>query len=175
MQTHSDIHPESVRASQAAGKTLPSDASGLASPKLAALDWGLLGLRVWFGLSLFLKHGWEKPTNFAQMAQHFPNPFHVGPVPGLVFALISDAICSILVLLGLETRWAALWIFANIFIAWSFVHGFQFFGRGADHGEAMVLYLGGFLALAIIGPGRISLDCKLGLGHFARKRNRPAS
>ena len=65
------------------------------------------------------------------------------PVPGLLFALISDAICSILVLLGLATRWAALWSFANIFIAWSLVHHSQFFGRGADHCEAMVLYLGG--------------------------------
>jgi putative oxidoreductase len=174
MQAHSDDNPESIRVSPAPGETGPSDASDLASPKPAVFDWGLLGLRVWFGLSLFLKHGWEKPTNFAQMAQHFPNPFHIGPVASLLFALISDAICSILVLLGLGTRWAALWIFANIFIAWSFVHDFQFFGRGADHGEAMVLYMGGFLALAIIGPGRISLDYKLGIGTFARKRIRPA-
>ena len=134
----------------------------------ADFDRGLLCLRLCFGLSLFLKHGWEKPTHFAQMAQHFPNPLHVGPVPSLLFALISDAICSILVLLGLATRWAALWSFANIFIAWSLVHHFQFFGRGADHGEAMVLYLGGFLAMAIMGPGRFSLDGKWRVGRFAR-------
>jgi uncharacterized membrane protein YphA (DoxX/SURF4 family) len=29
------------------------------------------------------------------------------------------------------------------------------------------LYLGGFLALAIIGPGRFSLDRKLRMGTFA--------
>ncbi len=139
-----------------------------------AADWGLLCLRVWFGLSLFLKHGWEKPTNFAQMLQHFPNPLHVGPVPSLIFALISDAICSILVLLGLGTRWAALWILANIFVAWSLVHHFQFFGRGGDHGEAIVLYLGGFLAIAILGPGRFSLDYKLQIGRlFQRRFQRP--
>ena len=125
-------------------------------------DWGLLCLRVIFGLSLFIKHGWEKLTNFPQMAQHFPNPLHVGPVPGLLFALVSDAICSILVTLGLATRWAALWSFANILIAWSFVHHFQFFGKGADHGEMIVLYLGGFLAIAIMGAGRFSLDSRLG-------------
>ena len=72
------------------------------------------------------------------MSQHFPNPLHIGPVPSLIFALTSDAICSILVLFGLGTRWAALLIFANIFVAWSFVHRSQFFGRGADHGEAVV-------------------------------------
>jgi putative oxidoreductase len=163
MKAYSAINPESIHVSNAAGKasTTTSALSEMDSARPASVDWGLLCLRVWFGLSLFLKHGWEKPTNFMQMAQHFPNPLHVGPVPGLLFALTSDAICSILVLIGLGTRWAALWIFCNIFIAWSFVHHFQFFGRGADHGEAIVLYLGGFLALAIIGPGRLSLDWKL--------------
>jgi putative oxidoreductase len=143
------------------------NAAGLSWP--ARFDWGLLCLRIWLGLSLFLKHGWEKPTNFAQMAQHFPNPLHIGPVPSLIFALISDAICSLLVLLGLGTRWAALWIFVNVFTAWSLVHHFPFFGRGAGSGEAIVLYLGGFLATAIMGPGRFSLDYRLGIGPFRKK------
>jgi putative oxidoreductase len=173
MQAHSHINPESILVSNATDKVTTSaprlSERALAWP--ATFDWGLLVLRIWFGLSLFLKHGWEKPTNFAQMAQHFPNPLHVGPVPGLLFALISDAICSILVVLGLATRWAALWSFVNILIAWSFIHHFQFFGKGADHGEAIVLYLGGFLALVIMGPGRFSLDRKLGIGNFTRPRS----
>lgn len=144
--------------------------SGETPSPLGVFDWGLLLLRVWFGLSLFLKHGLEKPMHFAQMSQHFPNPLHIGPVPSLIFALVSDAICSLLVLLGLGTRWAALWIFVNIFVAWSFVHHFQFFGRGADHGELVILYIGAFLALAIMGPGRFSLDRILKIGNFARKR-----
>lgn len=178
MQSSSALPSGSVHVSGTGGEntlTMTSGVSKTALTHAASLDWGLLCLRLCFGLSLFLKHGWEKPTNFAQMAQHFPNPLHVGPVPGLLFALVSDAICSILVLLGLATRWAALWTFANIFIAWSFVHHFQFFGRGADHGEAMVLYLAGFLALAIIGPGRFSLDRKLGIGTFAGLRGRSES
>jgi len=134
------------------------------------LDWGLLCLRVWFGMSLFLKHGREKPTNFERMSQHFPNPLHIGPVPSLIFALISDAICSILVVLGLGTL-GGFAGFINIFAAWSFVHHFQFFGRGADHGEAVVLYLGAFLALAIIGPGRLSLDYIWKIGKFAQKHS----
>lgn len=121
-------------------------------------DLGLLALRIWAGASLFLKHGFEKPTNFSQMAAHFPDPLNIGPVPSLMFALVSDAVCSILVMLGVATRWAAAVIFVNIFVAWSLVHHFQFFGRGADHGESIVLYLGVFLALAIAGPGRYSVD-----------------
>lgn len=169
MQAHSDINPESIRLSSAADKTITSSSSEVALPWPVTFDWGLLCLRIWFGLSLFLKHGWEKPTNFAQMAQHFPNPLHIGSVPSLLFALTSDAICSILVVFGLGTRWAALWTFVNICIAWSFVHHFQFFGRGAEHGEAIVLYLGGFLALAIMGSGRFSLDWRFRFGNFTRR------
>ena len=168
MQASSATHPDRDIGT-------PTKVSAGASSWPAAFDWGLLCLRAWFGLSLFLKHGWEKPTNFAQMSQHFPNPLHVGPVPSLIFALASDAICSILVLLGFGTRWSALLVFVNISVAWAFVHHFQFFGRGADHGEAIVLYLGGFLAIAIMGPGRLSLDYKLRIGSFARKFLQPAS
>ncbi len=171
MQVPRDKNSESSLASKGA----ISDAPELGSTRAAALlDLGLLWLRVWFGLSLFLKHGWEKPTNFAHMAQHFPDPLHIGPVPSLIFALISDAICSILVVLGLGTRWAALVILVNISVAWSFVQHFQFFGRGASSGEAIVLYLGGFAALAIMGPGRFSLDFKLRIGNFLRTRGRTA-
>jgi putative oxidoreductase len=150
--------------------TLKNTGAALSWP--AAFDWGLLCLRIWLGLSLFLKHGWEKPVHFSQMAQHFPDPLHIGPVPSLIFALASDAICSILVLLGLGTRWAALVVLVNIFVAWSFITHFQFFGRGAGSGEAMVLYLGGFLVIAIMGPGRFSVDSKLGIGTFARTQRR---
>jgi uncharacterized membrane protein YphA (DoxX/SURF4 family) len=61
-------------------------------------------------------------------------------------------------------------IFVNISVAWAFVHHFQFFGRGSDRGEAIVLFLVGFLALAIMGPGRLSLDHKFRIGSFSRKR-----
>ena len=171
MKASSDTEPKSALLSSDANHAATLNSMGTLSWP-ATFDWGLLCLRIWLGLSLFLKHGWEKPTNFAQMAQHFPDPLHIGPVPSLIFALTSDAICSVLVLLGLGTRWAALWILVNIFTAWSLVHHFQFFGRGSGSGEAMVLYLGGFLATAIMGPGRFSLDYKLRIGSLGRTRAR---
>ena len=122
-------------------------------------DVGLLTLRLLVGLSLFLKHGWEKPTTFAMMAAHFPDPIHIGAVPSLVFALVSDAICSVLVMLGLATRWAALIVVINVGVAWSLVHHFIFFARPqGDHGELCFLYISVFLALFLAGAGRYSLD-----------------
>ena len=123
-------------------------------------DFGLLLLRVGVGGSLFLKHGWEKVTGFSHMAQHFPDPIHIGPLPTLAIALVGDAICSLLVILGFFTRPAAFFAACNILVAWALVHHFEFFGHGpgADHGELCVLYVAVLLALAIAGPGRFSLD-----------------
>lgn len=124
-------------------------------------DTGLLFLRVVAGGTLLLKHGLEKPEHFSAMAQHFPNPLHIGSVPSLVFALIADFICSMLIILGLGTRWASAVAFINIFIAWAFVHHFLFFGRGADHGELIVLFLAAFGCLFFTGAGRYSVDAAL--------------
>lgn len=79
------------------------------------------------------------------------------PAPTFFVAFFSDFVCSILLVLGLGTRWAALYCFGNIFIAWAFIPHFAFFakGPGTDHGELMVLYLGSLFTLLI--AARLSL------------------
>jgi putative oxidoreductase len=126
---------------------------------------GLAVLRVWTGATLFLRHGWEKqPAHWVQFMAHFPDPIGIGPHASFLFAFFSDFVCSLLLIIGLGTRWAALYCFANIFVAWTFVHHFVFFGKGpgTDHGELIVLYLGAMLTLVIAGPGAASLDRTLG-------------
>jgi putative oxidoreductase len=126
----------------------------------SSTDSGLFVLRLIVCLSLFLKHGTEKLFGFSQMSAHFPNILHLG-VFGLVFATLGDSICSLLIIIGLATRWSSLICLVNIFAAWAFVHHFLFFGQGADHGELIVLYLAAFLAIFIAGPGRFSMDALL--------------
>ena len=126
----------------------------------ADTDLGLLLLRLTTITPPFLKHGIEKVFTFSQMAAHFPDPLHIGPVPSLIFAMISDSICTLLMIVGLATRWAAAIVFVNVFVAWAFVHHFEFAGRAADHGELIVLYLGVTLTLFFSGPGRYSLDAR---------------
>jgi putative oxidoreductase len=137
------------------------------APIPANRDAGLLALRVVGVFPLLLRHGLEKVLTFSAMAAHFPDPLHIGPIPSLVFAMLADAICSVLLILGLATRWAALICLINISVAWAFVHHFQFFGRGADHGEVMVVYIGVMITLLLAGAGRYSLDALL-----ARARSR---
>ncbi len=123
----------------------------------SASDFGLLLLRLVFGINLFLRHGTEKLTHFSQMSAHFPDPIHIGTHPSLIYALISDSICSVLVAVGLGTRLAAFLVFVNLAVAFYFVHHHAF---RTGHGELLLLYSGGFLALIFLGGGRFSLDWK---------------
>lgn len=124
---------------------------------------GLLALRLFIAFPLFLKHGTEKLFRFPMMAQHFPNPLHIGVIPSLLFATLSDGICTLLLIVGLATRWAALIIFVNLFVALAFVHHFQVFGPQGDHGELILLYLGATFTLFFTGPGKYSMDAGLEL------------
>lgn len=124
-------------------------------------DAGLLALRLAGIVPLLLRHGLEKIFTFSAMAAHFPDPLHIGAVPSLIFATASDAICSVLMIVGLATRWAALISFVNIFVAWAFVHKFRFLGRGAEPGEVTVLYLAILLTLFVSGAGKYSFDGSL--------------
>lgn len=122
-----------------------------------ASDFGLLVLRVVLGGTLFLRHGIEKVTHFSQMSSHFPNPIHIGSHASLIYALTSDAICSLLVVLGLGTRVAAFVIAVNLGVVFYFVHHMAF---RQEHGELVLIYLAGFIALMFTGAGRFSLDWK---------------
>lgn len=124
------------------------------------VDLALLVLRVWFGFSLFLRHGWEKIATFSQMAAHFPDPVGIGSTPSLVFALVSDSICSILVMLGVATRLASLLIVVNTLVAFVLVHHGMFFGP--HNGETAYVYAGAFLVLFLAGGGRYSIDALWG-------------
>lgn len=124
----------------------------------ARVDCGLLVLRLMVAGPLFFKHGTEKLFRFHHMAGHFPDPLHIGVLPSLLFATLSDGICSLLIMLGLATRWAALICFVNIFVAWAFVHHFALFGPQGDHGELMLLYLAAMITLFLAGAGKYSGD-----------------
>ncbi len=121
----------------------------------ASPDLGLFIIRVMAGLSLFRLHGIEKIVNFSGMLSHFPDPLHIGALPSLIFALLSDAVCSVLVILGLMTRLASLIIVINLMVVFIFLHNFSFM---QEHGQLVYVYLGVFLTTLAAGAGKISVD-----------------
>ena len=129
----------------------------------SSYDAGLLILRVGAGLILFLRHGWEKVSTLSLSNPNFPDPLHIGHNTTWALVMLSDGICSLLIVLGVATRWLSFYCFFNIFVAWALVHHFAFLGKGpgADHGELITLYLVSFAALMAAGPGRYSMDARL--------------
>lgn len=121
----------------------------------ANVDAGLLVLRVWMGLVLFSKHGLEKILFFSAMEKNFPDPIGIGPTAGLAFALLSDSICSILVTIGIFTRFAAAIVVANLVVVFALMHDLSF---AEEHAEIVFMYLGSYLAILIAGAGRYSVD-----------------
>jgi len=134
-----------------------------------AQNLALLTLRVLVGASLFLSHGLEKIKGFSQMVQHFPNPLHIGAHSSLAFALISDAVCSLLLIIGLGTRWAALFIAINTGVAFTLVHKMRL--SGEHNGELAWLYLAASLTLFFAGAGEFSVDHGLA-GHATENHHR---
>ena len=121
-------------------------------------DLTMLLLRILVGFSLFYKHGIEKLTGFSNMQTHFPDPFHIGVTPGLMFALLTDGVCSLLIIVGLASRLAALLIIFNLSVVFFFLHG----GSIVDaHAEMGYVYLAAFLCILLAGAGKYSIDNKL--------------
>lgn len=119
-------------------------------------DAGLLVLRLWLGLSMLLLHGLMKIGNYETLRQGFPDPLGLGTATSLHLAIFAEAVCSLLLVLGLLTRLALLQLIATMAVAWILIHGGALSG---DHsGELAFIYLAGFVALFLAGPGRFSID-----------------
>jgi putative oxidoreductase len=135
-------------------------------------DLGLLLMRLTFGGLMALGHGWPK---FMLLLSHFreggelgfPDPLGIGATASLIGAVVGELIAGLLVTLGFLTRYGALAIVATMFVA-GFVHhhGDPWFLPAPSAREPALIYMLGALAIAIAGPGKMSLDAVV----FTKKR-----
>ena len=74
-----------------------------------ATDIGLLIIRVMVGACLIYHHGAEKFYSFHELLTHpVMDPIGLGVVPSTIIAGFADGVCSLLVLLGLFSRYASI-------------------------------------------------------------------
>ena len=131
---------------------------------------GLLVLRLWFGLTMCLHHGLEKINSWNNMAPMWLDPFHIGHQASFALTIFAEAICSLLLALGLLTRFAALVLVINMSVAFTMVHK-----ESLKAGELAYVYLGVFVVLFLAGGGKFSLDKVLfGKGGKSSKSASPA-
>ncbi|WP_339698552.1 DoxX family protein [uncultured Marixanthomonas sp.] len=117
--------------------------------------FGLLFLRLTFS-GMMLTHGIPKLLNLIQGDIQFGDPIGLGPTVSLILTVIGEAICPLLIILGLKTRIAAIPTIITMAVAAFIVHGSDPLGTK----EMALLYLFGFTAIALLGSGRFSLDRK---------------
>ena len=116
----------------------------------------LLLLRVWLGLSMLLLHGLMKLKTFSELTPKFPDPFGIGNQASLALAVFAEVGCSILIVLGLFTRLAALSLIITMGVAFFLVHNGTL--TGDKTGELAFIYMAGYVTLLIAGGGVFSLD-----------------
>jgi len=117
-------------------------------------DFGLLLLRVLFGSMMLFSHGLSKISKFEQLSTTFPDPLALGSKASLILAIFAEVVCSILLILGLKTRLAAMPLLITMLVAAFIVHAADPWQKQ----EFGLLYGVTFLALIFTGGGRFSLD-----------------
>ncbi len=118
-------------------------------------DLALLLLRIVFGGSMIIGHGWGKLLRlFSGEPIEFGDPYGLGPATSLILATFAEFLCAVLVMAGLLTRWALIPLIITMLTVVFMVHFGDPFGRV----EKGLLFLGAYVALFLTGPGAYSLD-----------------
>lgn len=113
-----------------------------------------LVLRLVLGLFMLTSHGWGKFASFSEKSENFPDPLGIGSTFSLGLATFAEFFCSILLIVGLFTRFAAFNLLITMLVAGLIFHGADPFGKK----ELALLYAAGFLYFTLAGGNRFSLD-----------------
>lgn len=119
-------------------------------------DFATLILRLAFG-GLMLTHGYPKliklfTTPFSEIT--FADPLGIGPAFSLILTVLSEFVLAAFVLIGFRTRLASIPLAFTMVVAALIVHA----GDSIRDREMALIYMAGFLAIALLGGGSYSLD-----------------
>jgi putative oxidoreductase len=117
-------------------------------------DLGLLILRVGVGVPMIYGHGWGKVVRILQGDFSFADPIGLGPAASLILAGFAEGLCSLLLILGVSVRWAAVPPMLTMAVAFLIHHADDPFQTK----EKALLYGVAFLAMTFLGGGKYSLD-----------------
>jgi putative oxidoreductase len=130
----------------------------LFSNRPIATDLGLLFLRLASGGMMAYSHGWGKLQKMLGGDMSFADPIGMGEEASLVLTVFAEFVCGILVALGLFTRASLIPLIITMVVAVFIIHADDPFSKQ----EFGLLYLVPYLTLFLAGPGKLSLDKKLG-------------
>ena len=122
--------------------------------KTSQVDVTLLIIRVGVAV-LMLIHGIPKlQMIFTGGEIQFPAVIGLSPAVSLALAVFAEVLCSILILIGLGTRWATIPLIITMLVAVFIFHLNDPFANQ----ELGLLYLFLYVPLLILGSGKYSVD-----------------
>ncbi len=118
------------------------------------ISYAILLLRLAAGVFM-LTHGMGKLSAlFGSGPIQFPDPIGLGATVSLALTVFSEVFCSLLLILGLGTRFATLPLLITMLVAAFIVHATDGFGRQ----ELPLFYATVYVVIGLLGAGKISLD-----------------
>jgi putative oxidoreductase len=123
-----------------------------------AVNVWLLILRVTIA-GFLLTHGLPKLSKIMDGNMTFADPLGIGAGPSLVLAALAEVGCSLLIIIGWQTRLATIPIIFTMLVAAFIAHSTDPFGDR----EPSLLYLLIFITLFFVGPGKYSVDGRTGM------------
>ncbi|MBT5870764.1 MAG: DoxX family protein [Bacteroidetes bacterium] len=116
---------------------------------------GLFLLRFTFS-AMMLSHGIPKLLNLIQGTLMKSDPIGIGVLATTILVVIAEAICPMLIIIGYKTRLASIPVIITMGVAAFIVHGADPIGMK----EKALLFLFAFVAIALLGAGKHSVDRK---------------
>lgn len=120
-------------------------------------DLGLFLLRLIPGFLMVYAHGWGKLTAFNEKSGEFYNFMGLGSEFSFALVVLAEFFCSVLVILGLFTRFAVIPLIITMIVIVFDVKA----GKPISEFETPFLYMIIFITLLITGAGKYSLDHRI--------------
>jgi|688.fasta_scaffold1042855_1 putative oxidoreductase len=118
-----------------------------------AFNVSMLLMRLVFGI-LMMTNGYDKLIGFSGMKNDFMNFMGMGSTTSLILVVFAEFFCALFLVLGLFTRLSAIPLVICMGVALFKAHNMDILGDGSS----ATLYLGAYLIILLLGPGKFSVD-----------------
>jgi putative oxidoreductase len=125
---------------------------------VTSLNISMLLLRCAFGFLILFNHGLPKLMKFAKLQSSFFDPFGIGSKWALILVIFAEVFCAILLIIGLFTRFSVIPLIITMCVIIFLANK----GEPLNKLELPILLASGFIAILLVGPGRLSVDGVMG-------------
>jgi putative oxidoreductase len=122
-----------------------------------AFNAAMLVLRLGLG-ALMIHIGYDKLVHFGTYQKEFMNFMGIGQTMSLALVVFAEFFCSLFLIIGLLTRLSAIPLIITMCVVVFKVNHGNVFGDGMT----AALFLTGYIALLLCGPGKVSVDGMVG-------------